>query len=349
MRVPQRGTFFIILHLMLYMYKFGLIGCGRIAPRHAEQIKKIGNLIAVCDTDKAKSDAFAKEYNSTAYYSIDDLLSNEKDIDIISICTPNGFHAEHVIKSLQSGKNVLCEKPLCITGAAAWQLIETEKFSRKKLFVVKSTRYNPLLKDVKSLIDENKLGEIFSFQLSCFWNRPPEYYKDWHGTKFPDGGTLYTQYSHYIDALLWLLGDIDSVKGFAANKALKDVIEFEDTGVASLQMKSGVLGTINWSVNSYQKNYGISLALLAEKGTIIIGGEYLNELVYNKLQFYFTFNIQQTTANDYEFYKGSMSKHEEVYLNLVHALNDPSHPFANSFDGLRTVEAIEKIYKAVKL
>jgi UDP-N-acetyl-2-amino-2-deoxyglucuronate dehydrogenase len=329
------------------MYKFGIIGCGRIAPRHAEQIKKAGNLVAVCDIDKDRADAFAKEYNSKAYYTIDDLLKEAKEIDIISICTPNGFHAEHAIKSLQAGKNVLCEKPLCITGAAAWQLIETEKFSRKKLFVVKSTRYNPLLKDLKSLIQNNKLGEIYNFQLSCFWNRPAEYYEDWHGTIFPDGGTLYTQFSHYIDALLWLLGDIESVKGFAANKALKNIIEFEDTGVASMYMQSGVLGTINWSVNSYKKNYGISLALLAEKGTIIIGGEYLNELVYKQLEFEFEFSSQPSQPNDYNFYKGSMSNHSEVYENLFQALNNPSHPFTNAFDGLKTVEAIEKIYKAV--
>jgi UDP-N-acetyl-2-amino-2-deoxyglucuronate dehydrogenase len=329
------------------MYNFGIVGCGRIAPRHAEQIKKTGNLIAVCDIDKGKADAFAKEYNTRAYYSIEDLLGNEKDIDVISICTPNGYHAEHAIKSLQAGKNVLCEKPLCITGAAAWQLIETEKFSRRKLFVVKSTRYNPLLKDLKSLLQNNKLGQIYSFQLSCFWNRPPKYYNDWHGSLFPDGGTLYTQYSHYIDALLWLLGDIDSVKGFAANKALQNIIEFEDTGVASIQMQSGVLGTINWSVNSYKKNYGISLALLAEKGTIIIGGEYLNELLYKQLEFEFDFSTQQSPQNDYSFYKGSMSNHDEVYENLVQALNDPSHKITNAFDGLKTVEAIEKIYKAV--
>ena len=329
------------------MYKFGLIGCGRIAHRHAEQIKKTGILTAVCDIDETKANKFAKTYNATAYYSIDDLLKKEKDLDIISVCTPNGYHAEHAIKSLQAGKNVLCEKPLCITGAAAWQMLETEKFSRKKLFVVKPTRYNTLLKELRSLILDKKLGDIYSFQLSCFWNRPPGYYHDWHGTKFPDGGTLYTQFSHYIDALLWLLGEIESVKGFTANKALKNVIEFEDTGVASLKMQSGVLGTLNWSVNSYKKNQGISLTLLAEKGTIILGGEYLNELVYKNLSFDFNFTLPQSPANDYDFYKGSMSKHDEVYENLLQALTDPAHPFANTFDGLKTVEAIEKIYKAV--
>ncbi|HEY0732509.1 MAG TPA: Gfo/Idh/MocA family oxidoreductase, partial [Chitinophagaceae bacterium] len=180
------------------MYKFAVIGCGSIAPRHIENIEKVGRLIAVCDIIQEKADLLAAKYNVKPYYSVDDLLLKEKDIDVISVCTPNGFHAEHSIKSLQSGKHVLCEKPMCLTSAAAWQMIETEKFSRRKLFVVKSTRFNPLLIKLKKALDNGILGEIYSFKLSCFWNRPAEYYRDWRGKTFPDGGTLYTQFSHYI-------------------------------------------------------------------------------------------------------------------------------------------------------
>jgi predicted dehydrogenase len=87
-------------------------------------------------------------------------------------------------------------------------IIETEKFCRRKLFVVKSTRYNPLLQQVKKLLADGKLGAVYSFHLSCLWNRPDAYYQDWRGKLFPDGGTLYTQFSHYIDAMLWLFGDV---------------------------------------------------------------------------------------------------------------------------------------------
>ncbi len=330
------------------MYKFALIGCGRIAARHADNMVAYGNLVAVCDIDKAKADAFAKQYKAIAYYSIDDLLAAEKEIDIVSVCTPNGYHAEHAIKSLQNGKNVLCEKPLCITGAAAWQLIETEKFSRKKLFVVKSARYNPLLQQLQSLIKNGSLGEIYSFSLSLFWNRPPEYYTEWRGKNFPDGGTLYTQFSHYIDALLWLFGTFNSVKGFAANKAHQQSIEFEDTGVAAVQTASGILGTINWSVNTYKKNSEIALTVIAEKGTISLGGEYLNELKYQQSESPLQV-AAATVSNDYQFYKGSMSHHDEVYKNLIEALQNSTHPFTSAFEGLQTVEAIEQIYKAVNL
>lgn len=328
------------------MYKFAIVGCGRIAIRHAENIAALGELKAVCDIVPGKADALAQQFGAKAYYSIDELLKNEKEIDVVSICTPNGYHAEHSIKSLQAGKHVLCEKPLCITSAAAWQMIETEKFSRRKLFVVKSTRFNPLLQDLKQLVEQGLLGKIYSFQLSCFWNRPDAYYTDWRGKLFPDGGTLYTQFSHYIDALLWLLGDLVSATGYAANKAHPSTIEFEDTGVVAVKLQNQVLGTINWTVNAFQKNCEISLTLIAEKGTIVLGGEYLNELKYQKMEGPFEFHATNLQSNNYGFYKGSMSNHKEVYTNLIQALENNS-PFIGSFDGLRTVEAIEKIYKAV--
>ena len=303
--------------------------------------------MAVCDLEKTKADEFSKKYSGKAYYSIDDLLLNEKDIDLIAVCTPNGLHAEHSIKSLQAAKHVLCEKPLCLTSAAAWQMINTEKFSRKKLFVVKSARFNPLLKKLKELIEKKELGVLYSFQLSCFWSRPKHYYNDWHGKLFPDGGTLYTQFSHYIDAVLWLFGEIDDVKGYRENKAHKKEMEFEDTGSIAVKMKNNLLGTINWSVNTYQNNSEISLALIAEKGTFCFGGEYLNEIKYN--QSGFSFDLPQATSNEYEGYKGSMSHHSEIYDHLVVNLSDDNLSSSNSFDGLMTVEAIEKIYKSVPL
>jgi UDP-N-acetyl-2-amino-2-deoxyglucuronate dehydrogenase len=330
------------------MYKFAIIGCGRIAHRHAQNIIRVGQLAAVCDTNEAKADEFAAKYNSKAWYAIDELLLHAKEIDIIVVCTPNGLHAEHSIKSLQGGRDVLCEKPLCLTSAAAWQMINIEKFSRKKLFVVKSARFNSLLKSLKLLIETKKLGALYSFQLSCFWSRPKEYYHDWHGKLFPDGGTLYTQFSHYIDALLWIFGEIDSTTGYRENKAHKDVIEFEDTGCVALKMKNNLLGTINWSVNSYQKNSEISLTLIAENGTVSIGGEYLNEIKYTQLPAGLNLEQQEKNSNEYGSYKGSMSHHAEIYDNLMEQLSNPTSP-SNSFDGLMTVEAIEKIYKSVPL
>jgi UDP-N-acetyl-2-amino-2-deoxyglucuronate dehydrogenase len=331
--------------------KFALIGCGRIAPRHAEQMVKYGKLIAVCDAAIEKADALAEQYNTNAYYNIDELLAAEKNLSIVSVCTPNGLHAEHAMKALQAGKHVLCEKPLSISSSSAKEMMTASVKNNRKLFVVKSTRYNPYLQSLKKVLDENKQGTIYSFQLNCFWNRPPAYYANsWRGTKELDGGTLFTQFSHYIDALLWLLGDVKTVTGVMKNAAHKKSIEFEDTGVATLQMESGIIGGLNWSVNTFAKNMEVSLTLIAEKGTVKISGEYMNILEYEATE---GFSLQQTgtanAANDYGFYKGSMSNHDKVYENMMLALKDDRHPFTYADDGLKTVETIEKIYNSVSL
>jgi UDP-N-acetyl-2-amino-2-deoxyglucuronate dehydrogenase len=329
--------------------RFALIGCGKIAPRHAAEMVKHGYLAAVCDIIPAKADSFAGQYASKAYYSIDELLKNEK-ADVVAICTPNGLHAEHTVRALKAGSHVLCEKPLCISSADGAGMMAVAKACRKKLFVVKSTRYNPALVSLKHILDTTQLGKLYSFQLNCFWNRPPEYYKDsWRGSRDLDGGTLYTQFSHYIDAMLWLFGDIEAVSGFRSNMAHQGTIAFEDSGAVAIRMKNGMIGGLNWSLNTFRKNMEVSLAVLAEKGSLRIGGEYMNKLEY-ELTEGATLQIPAGgTANDYGFYKGSMSNHDKIYENLVRALQDDAHPFTHAAEGLKTVETIERIYNSVSL
>jgi predicted dehydrogenase len=330
--------------------RFALIGCGKIAPRHAAEMIKHGTLVAVCDIEKEKADQFAGKFHTKAYYDVIELFGKEKQIDLVAICTPNGLHTEHSILALDHGMNVLCEKPLCISSGDAKKMMEAAERNDRNLFVVKSTRYNPSLEALKKIILEKKLGELYSFQLNCFWNRPETYYSDkWRGTLTLDGGTLYTQFSHYIDAMLWLFGKVKDIKGIRKNIAHKKSIEFEDSGIVAAEMMNGIIGGINWSVNAYQKNMEVSLSVLAEKGSIRIAGEYMNQVEY---QLCGDIQIEIPSvgnANDYGFYKGSMSNHDKVYENMLRALNDPSHPFTNAMDGYHTVELIEKIYNTVPL
>ncbi len=323
---------------------FVIIGCGRIAWRHAEQIAKVANVKAVCDIVPAKANELAKAYNATAYYTIESLLEVETGISVASICSPNGLHAAHSIQALQAGINVLCEKPLCINSKDGGRMIAAASKAGKKLFVVKQNRYNPPVIFLKQLLTQNKLGKVFSFQVNCFWNRPPEYYTSWKGTKRLDGGTLFTQFSHFIDLLYWLLGDVKEVKKIIRNFAHPS-IEFEDSGVVLFDMVNGAIGSLNYTVNSFAKNMEGSLTIFAEKGTIKIGGQYLNELEYFNVT-----GMQQPTlskgniANGYGFYQGSMSNHDKVYENLLLALDNDNHIFANAEEGLKTVAIIEQIY-----
>lgn len=328
--------------------KFAIIGCGRIAQRHAEHINNNGKLVAVCDIIKEKADSLASKYNVAAYMNISDLIKNEKEIDVVSVCSPNGLHAAHTIQSLRAGFHVLCEKPMAIDVHDCGEMIKEAEKANKRLFAIKQNRFNPPVAAVKDAIDKGILGKIYSIQLSCFWNRNADYYENsWKGTQDLDGGTLYTQFSHFIDLLYWMIGDIKRALALTANFAHKGIIDFEDTGAVAVEFYNGAIGTINYTVNSYNKNMEGSLTIFAEKGTVKIGGQYLNELEYQNIEgFEFKDLPKGNKANEYGTYTGSMSNHDKVYENLVDVLLNGSSISTNSFEGLKTVEIIDKIYQS---
>jgi UDP-N-acetyl-2-amino-2-deoxyglucuronate dehydrogenase len=329
--------------------KFAIIGCGRIAERHALQISRLGSLQAVCDVIGSRAEELGKRYGANIYTDFEDLLYTEKDIDVVSICTPNGLHAEHSIKAFRNGLHVLCEKPMAISVFECGEMIKEAEKANKRLFVVKQNRYNPPVRAIKDALDDNRFGKILSIQLSCFWNRNSDYYtqSEWKGTSKLDGGTLFTQFSHFIDLLYWMFGDIKKVEAITRNFVHGKIIEFEDTGVVIAEFYSGVIGTINYTVNSFARNMEGSLTIFGEKGTVKIGGQYLNELEYQNI---LDFKIEDLPAgnppNNYGNYIGSMSNHDKVYENVLDVLLNKGSIGTNGFEGLKTVEIIDKIYTA---
>lgn len=332
------------------LLSFAIIGCGNIGKRHAEQIQAIGELVAVCDIIRSKAEELGKKYNAGSFSSIEELFAQKKDIDVAVICTPNGLHAQHSIISLQAGCHVLCEKPMAINSSDCLIMIQEAEKSGKHLFIVKQNRFNPPVVAVKRLLDEKKLGDIFSIQMSCFWNRDARYYENsWKGTMALDGGTLFTQFSHFIDLLYWMFGDVKRVKAFKKNFAHRNIIEFEDTAVVILEFENGIIGTLNYTVNSFEKNMEGSLVIFGESGTVKIGGQYLNELEYQQIKGHVVPDLPAgNTANEYGFYRGSMSNHDKVYHNLIDVITNNAAIAAGSHDGLKTVEIIEKIYAAAE-
>lgn len=329
--------------------KFAIVGCGRIAKRHAEHITNIdgASLVATCDIVESRAQELGEQYGAQAFTDIADLL--QQDIDVVSVCSPNGLHAQHSIASLKSGKHVLCEKPMAISVHDCGRMITAAEKANKRLFVIKQNRYNPPVEAVHELIEEGKLGKLYSVQLSCFWNRNEAYYENsWKGTKDLDGGTLYTQFSHFVDLLYYLIGDISSVEAYGANMHHQGVIEFEDTGVVILKFHNNVLGTINYTVNSHQQNMEGSLTIFGEKGTVKIGGQYLNELEYQNIEGYTIENLAQgNKPNNYGQYQGSMSNHDKVYKNVLDVLRNGGEITTSMFDGLKTVEIIDKVYSKI--
>lgn len=332
--------------------KFAIVGCGRIAERHAEHIIKYGQLVAVCDIKAERRDLFASKYNCKTYDTIEAILNNEKELDLISICSPNGLHAKHTIQSLKASINVLCEKPMATSVNDCKLMIEEAKKANKHLFIVKQNRFNKPIAALKAVIDEGRIGKVLNVQLNCFWNRNDKYYElsDWKGKKDLDGGTLFTQFSHFIDLLYWMVGDVKKCHAITRNFIHQHNVEFDDSGVVILEFENGAIGSVNYTVNSYAKNMEGSITVFGEKGTVKVGGQYLNVLEYQSIEDY-TMDVPLETkpANDYGFYQGSMSNHDSVYENVYNVLTNNGTVATNGLEGLKTVEIIENIYNLAKL
>jgi UDP-N-acetyl-2-amino-2-deoxyglucuronate dehydrogenase len=330
------------------MINFAIIGCGRIAKRHAELCQQTGRLVAVCDIDKGKALELAATYRAKVYTDLNDLLQKENELHVVVICTPNGLHSEHTIKSIEAGFHVLCEKPMAIHTDDCREMIRVADLCKKILFIVKQNRFNPPIVAVKKVLEENKLGRIYIVQLNCYWNRTNDYYRDtWRGTANMDGGLLYTQFSHFIDQLYWMFGDVKKVNAFTANFAHRDIIEFEDAGIASMVLESGALASLHFTINSYKKNMEGSLTIIGEKGAVKIGGPYLNKLEYEEIENYRIGKLSPDKGpNDYGQYQGSMSNHDKVYSHLYQVLQNGQINDLHGYYGLKTVEIIEKIYRS---
>lgn len=329
---------------------FAIVGCGRIAQRHAAHISKLGVLKAACDTEFEKAVHLAKEYEAVPYSNLTEMLDNARNVDVVCVCTPNGLHAEHSIKALHAGFHVVCEKPMAIRVSDGMEMIKTAEIAGKLLFIIKQNRFNPPVAAVKNVVEKGILGKIYSIQLSCFWNRNAGYYQNsWKGTSDLDGGTLFTQFSHFIDLLYWIMGDMKKVYAITGNFAHKGIIDFEDTGVVALEFENGAIGTINYTVNAYNKNMEGSLTIFGEKGSIKIGGEYLNTLEYQNIEGFEIKDLEKgNEANNYGNYTGSMSNHGKVYENVIDVLTHGSAVYTNAVESLKTVEIINRIYQSSK-
>ena len=196
--------------------RFAVIGMGHIGKRHAEMIRRNeqAELVAVCDIISPKELGISA-LSEIFYNSLSELLANEKDIDVVNICVPNGLHAELALKALDSGKHVVIEKPMALSRLDAEQILARSKERGCDVFCVMQNRYSPPSVWLKEIVESGILGKLYSVQLNCLWNRDERYYKseNWHGTTEMDGGTLFTQFSHFVDIMYWLFGDVTNIKG----------------------------------------------------------------------------------------------------------------------------------------
>ena len=330
------------------MIKFAVIGQGHIGKRHAEMIRQNpeAELVAVCDV-LLKEQIGLADIKEAYFNSIDDLLTSGLEIDIINICTPNGFHAAYAIKALKAKKHVVLEKPIALTKQDAEEILFKSLEMSHHVFCVMQNRYSPPSVWLKELVDNATLGDIYMVKLDCFWNRDDRYYKkgNWHGDAKLDGGTLFTQFSHFIDIMYWLFGDVQNIRGNFADFSHKDLTDFEDSGVVTFDFINGGMGCLNYSTTVWDTNLESSITIIGSKGTVKVAGQYMNEVTYCHVKDYEMPELAPSNPpNDYGLYKGSAQNHHYVIENVIEKLTDKGSITTNVLEGLKVVDIIERIY-----
>ena len=326
--------------------RFSIVGFGNIGRRHAEHILQNpdATLVAVCDINIAAKSHLPE--GVLFYTSIEEMLKGSH-ADVLCVCTPNYLHEPHTISGLNAGLHTVVEKPMAISVAECDRMIAAAAKTGKIIFAVKQNRYNPPVQEVKKLLANKELGNIFMIQVNCFWNRGDAYYagSDWRGKKDKDGGCLFTQFSHFVDILYYLNGTIAGAEGWINNFAHLHNTEVEDTGSFVLKADNGAIINFNFTTCAYERNMEGSITIFAEKGTVKIGGQYLNTIEYQKLATATLPHINITAkANDYGLYQGSMSNHDKVIQNVVNVLHH-NHPVMTSAEeGRDVVRIIEQMY-----
>lgn len=326
--------------------RFAIIGFGNIGRRHAEHILHNADttLVAVCDTNVSVADRVPE---GVPFYTALDTMLQQGDIDVLCVCTPNYLHEQHTIAGLQAGLHTVVEKPMALSVAECDRMIAAAEKAGKTIFAVKQNRYNPPVQEVKKLMAESKLGKVYMMQVNCFWNRGDAYYSesDWRGKKQKDGGCLFTQFSHFVDILYYLNGTIQQAEGLIHNYAHQHNTEVEDAGSFVMRSANDAIVNFNFTTCAYQKNMEGSITLFAEKGTVKIGGQYLNTIEYQQLEGAALPEINISAKNnDYGLYQGSMSNHDKMIQNVVDVLNSGQPIMTTAEEGREVVRIIEQMY-----
>ncbi|MGE4272432.1 MAG: Gfo/Idh/MocA family protein [Desulfitobacterium sp.] len=326
--------------------RFAIIGCGRIAPKHAESILALeeAELVAVCDVVPEKAQAFADKYGAKPYLSYEEMIEKE-EIDVVTIATESDLHAPIGITCAKAGKHVMVEKPMAMTLESADELIRTCHKAGVKLSVIHQNRYNKSIKLMRQALEEGRFGKLTHGQASVRWNRNDAYYSQapWRGTKLQDGGVLMNQSIHNIDLLQWTFGPVESVFGYTRTALRK--IEMEDVGVAVIKFKNGALGVIEAASTIYPKNIEETLNIFGETGSVMIGGIAVNrvetwEFPDSDEEKQTIFAAQENDPpNVYGF------GHREVIKDMIDAVREDRTPAIPGEEGRKALEIILAIYK----
>ncbi len=331
---------------------FGLVGCGRIALKHAEVLGaghvEGAHLAAVCDKDPERAKILGEKYGVPAYASLQDMVELGPAIDVVNILTDSGSHAEIAISAASLGKHVVVEKPMALRVEDADRMIESCDEAGVRLFVVKQNRYNRAILALRGALEAGRFGKIVMGSARVRWCRDQSYYDqdEWRGTWAEDGGVFSNQASHHVDLLEWMLGEPESV--FAKTRTALVDIEVEDTGIAVMKFRSGALGVVEATTATRPKDLEGSISILGEKGTVVVGGFAANRID--------TWCFSETSPEDESIVEQANQDPPTVYgfghipylQNAVNSIKSGAPALVDGFEGRRSLELISAIYESVE-
>ncbi len=326
-------------------FRFGLIGCGRIAPNHARNIMELeqAELKAVCDLVPEKAEHYGRTYGGDVYTDYRAVLERP-DIDVISIATSSGAHAEIGIAAAQAGKHVIVEKPMALSLHDADRLIAACNENHVYLGVCHQNRYNQVVQKLRQALENGRFGKLTHATAVIRWYRDQHYFEQdsWHGTWAQDGGVLMNQSIHNIDLLQWMMGQVTGVYGKIATRQRN--IEVEDLGLGMLTFKNGAMGMIEASSTVYPRNLEETLNIFGEKGTVILGGTSINQIE--------TWRFADGLDDEAKVIKGCGETppniygfgHRQLYLRFMHAVETGTDFDIPGTEGRKALEVILGIY-----
>ena len=335
------------------MLNFALVGCGRIARKHAGNLAEgrinDANLVAVCDIVEEKARAYGEKYDLPWFTDMHQMMKEMGDkIDVVNILTPSGDHATHTIELSQYGKHIVVEKPMALTLADADRMIKACDEAGIRLFVVKQNRFNLPVVKLTEALGQERFGKMVMGTVRVRWSRDQNYYNQdsWRGTWAHDGGVFANQAIHHIDLLQWLMGPVESVFAHSSTRLVD--IEAEDTGVVVLKFTSGALGVIEATTATRPKDLEGSISIVGEGGTVEIGGFAVNDMkVWN-----FTSpkdedekalsSYKQNPPDVYGF------GHTEFLSNVVESILNKKSALVSGLEGRKSLELVTAIYESIE-
>ena len=330
---------------------FGMVGSGNIIETHIKSIQGIPNaeVTAIFSRNKETAEKWGDQYNIQVYSDYDEFLNND-EIDIVTILTPSGTHADLGILAAKKGKHVIVEKPIDTTLEKTDELIHVCREANVTLSCIFQHRFDDAIVDIKNAMNLDEFGQLNFGAARTTWYRSQEYYDSgaWRGTWDLDGGgTLMNQSIHYIDLLLYLMGPVEEVHAYCATRA-HERIEVEDIAVASIKFKSGALGLIEGNTAAYP-GYSATLDVFGNNGSVIIENDQVKEWNFRNGNQYTEATKEVVKTSSASSNKmSSFESHKRQYQDIVNAITEKRDPLVTGEEARKSLELILAIYESAR-